>query len=69
MIELGENSCIMEEGDYFVVHWQTVHRDHSSLPPQTKSFVFEKDKNEFVGDLLMDDDVTDIEVGVFNKIK
>lgn len=60
---------ILEDGDHFEVRWQTIHRSHSSYPPLFRSFVFQKEKDEFVTKLLTDKDVTDICVGTFNKIK
>lgn len=65
---------LIEAGDYFVVHYVEGLPPGLEIlgappPPKTKNFVFEKDKDEFVGKLLTNNRITSIEVGTFVKIK
>lgn len=69
-----EEEMILESGDYYVVHYVEGPPPPLQLmgappPPKTKNFVFEKDKNTFVSELLANPCITSIEVGTFNKIK
>ena len=73
MIDRNEE-MIIESGDYFVVHYVEGPPPGLEIygglpPPKTKNFVFEKDKDEFVGKLLANNRITSIEVGTFVKIK
>ncbi len=69
MVMLVPLFFVEEDGDHFEVRWNTIHREYSTLPSKTESFVFQKDKDYFVTNLLTDKDVTFIEVGTFIKIK
>lgn len=64
-----EEEMILESGDYFVVHWQKPYSSYGGLAMNTRNFIFEKDKDEFVSTLLADKSVTSIEVGTYVKIK
>lgn len=64
MIDRNEE-MIIESGDYFVVHYI----EEPMTTPKTRNFVFEKSKDDFVSELLTNDNITSIEVGTFLKIK
>lgn len=71
MIDRNEE-MILEDGDHFEVRYTRVPKGLEVLgvaPEIIKKFVFQKDKDAFVTNLLTDECVRSIEVGTFLKIK
>lgn len=63
---------IYESGDHYEVRWtQKVVVGDGSIqsPPMMRSFVFQKDKDNFVSNLLKDVNIISVDVGIFNQIK
>jgi hypothetical protein len=72
-----EEEMILEDGDHFQVNWTEEDKQVRSFTDKhgfyektySKNFIFQKHKDDFVLELLKNDEVTTIEVGTFLKIK